>query len=267
LFLWYFAVVSSPNKTLASSCIISGEKAAALGQLPPVWQAIAQEEAPVGMADRTAYVHLAQLSLYKFEHAEVELFDERPELDRFKPIYAQLLGPLAWEALDYFGDDFLLERYPNVDRILAEAKRSGDRNTVKVAQIGVDLFHTFGYDLPASFYAVHLAPLTRDHIFEERALRYDPRDQHHKQPWDAILHACKVFAIQMKVQSIASQYGFTYQHGCACNSHLSNIDRATGAFEYEIAPEKRLRWLRSFLWTAWYEYALFNLIPNTAYLV
>ncbi len=267
LFIGCPNLVSSSNRTLASSCIISGEKAAALSQLPPIWQAIAQEDAPVGMRDRTAYVHLAQLFLYKFDHAEVELFDERPELDRFKPIYAQLLGPLAWDALDFFGEDFLLERYPNFDGILATAQRRGDHNAIKVAQIGLDLFREFGYDMPASFYAVHLAPLTRDHVFEERALRYDPRDRNHKQPWDAILHACKVFAIQMKVQSIASQQGLTYQHGCACNSHLSSIDPMSGAFDYVISPEKRLRWLRSFLWTAWYEYALFSLIPNTAYLV
>ncbi len=259
-------MVSSLNRTLASSCIISGEKAAALEQMPPVWQAIAREEVAVGMRDRTAYVHLAQLFLYKFEHAQVDLFQERPELERFQPILAQLLGPLAWDALDYYGEDFLIARYPDFEGVLATAQRRGNRDAVKVAQIGIDLFKEFGYDMPASFYAVHLAPLTRDHIFEERALRYDPRDRDHKQPWDAILHACKVFAIQMKVQSIASQQGFTYQHGCACNSHLSSIDKATGAFEYSIAPEKRLRWLRSFLWTAWYEYALFNLIPNTAYL-
>ena len=131
-----------------------------------------------------------------------------------------------------------------------------------MARIGIDLFNEFGYELPASFYHVHLAPIYRDHVFEERALRFDPRDIEHKRSWDAILHAGKVFAIQMKVQSIASKYGFTYQHGCGCNSHLSSIDVSSGAFEYELSPEKRQRWIRSFIWTAWYEYAFFAIVPK-----
>lgn len=262
-------MVSSLKKTLTQHSIISGEKAVTLEQLPPIWQAIAQEKVNVGIRDRQAYVHLAQLFQYKFENGDVELFQDRPALKRFQPMFAQLMGPLAWETLAFYGEDFLIERYPNFQEIFqqATAQYGPESNAAKVAQIGIDLFDEFGYDLPASFYDVHLAPLNRDHIFEERALRYDPRDQAHKQSWDAILHACKVFAIQMKVQSIASQQGFTYQHGCACNSHLSNIDLATGAFDYAISPEKRLRWLRSFIWTAWYEYTLFSLIPNTAYLV
>jgi hypothetical protein len=82
-----------------------------------------------------------------------------------------------------------------------------------------------------------------------------------------VLHACKVFAIQMKIQSIASKYGFTYHHGCGCNSHLSAIDLSEGAFEYELSPQKRQRWIRSFIWTMWDEYAFLSLVPNTSYLV
>ncbi|GET37976.1 hypothetical protein MiSe_27300 [Microseira wollei NIES-4236] len=107
--------------------------------------------------------------------------------------------------------------------------------------------------MPASFYQVHLAPIFREHIFAERALRFDPRDAEYKRPWDAVLHACKVFAIQMKIQSIASKYGLTYQHGCGCNSHLSAIDVSGGAFEYELSPQKSQRWIRSFIWTMWYD--------------
>ncbi|MFO5438761.1 MAG: hypothetical protein ACLBM4_08860, partial [Dolichospermum sp.] len=92
-------------------------------------------------------------------------------------------------------------------------------------------------------------------------------DIEHKRAWDAILHAGKVFAMQMKVQSIASKYGFTYQHGCGCNSHLSSIDQSSGTFEYELSWEKRQRWIRSFIWTAWYEYAIFPIVPNTSYLI
>jgi len=264
-------MVSTLSKTFSDRCLISGESAATLAQLPSIWQAIAQGKADVGMseAQAQAYTHLAQLFLYKLENGEVDLFQERPQLKRFQPMFGQLLGPLAWETLAFYGEDFLRDRYPDFQAVLNQAKSQygPDSDAAKVAQISLDLFAEFGYDLPASFYDVHLAPLDRDHLFEERALRYDERDREHKRPWDAILHACKVFAIQMKVQSVASQQGFTYQHGCACNSHLSNIDLATGAFDYAIAPEKRQRWLLSFIWTAWYEYALFDLIPNTAYLV
>ncbi len=78
----------------------------------------------------------------------------------------------------------------------------------------------------------------------------DKRDIEHKRAWDAMLHAGKVFAIQMKVQSIASKYGFTYQHGCGCDSHLSSIDVSSGTFEYDLSSQKRHRWIRSFIWTS-----------------
>ena len=157
----------------------------------------------------------------------------------------------------------------NFEKILHEVESKGieSADEVKVVRICIELFQEFGYEMPASFYHVHLAPINREHIFEERALRFDPRDAEHKRSWDAILHAGKVFAVQMKIQSIASKYGFTYQHGCGCNSHLSSIDRTVGAFDYELHPEKRQRWIRSFIWTAWYEYAFFPIVPNTSYLV
>lgn len=249
--------------------VIAGENAVLVSQLPAVWQDIAQGVASVGLRNPHSYVEMAQLFQYKWEHGDVDLFSDRPELAKLKPSFSQLFGQLAREALEFFGNDLLIHNYPNFEAVLHDVESLGSKyaNEVKVARIGLELFREFGYELPASFYHVHLAPIYRTHVFEERALRFDPRDIEHKRSWDAVLHAGKVFAIQMKVQSIASKYGFTYQHGCGCNSHLSSIDVSRGAFEYEISPEKRQRWIRSFLWTAWYEYAMFPIVPNTIYLV
>lgn len=248
---------------------IAGENAVHVSQLPMVWQDIARGVASVGLSDPHSYVEMAQLFQYKLEQGDVDLFSDRPELAHLKPSFSELFGQLARETLDFYGHDFQIHSYPNFEEILRDVDSKGAEygNEVKVAHIGIDLFQEFGYELPASFYHVHLAPIYRDHVFEERALRFDPRDIEHKRPWDAALHAGKVFAIQMKVQSIASKYGFTYQHGCGCNSHLSSINASRGAFEYELNPQKRQRWIRSFIWTAWYEYAFFPIVPNTSYLV
>jgi hypothetical protein len=255
-----------PTIKLPNVTVIVGENAVPVTKLPPVWQDIAQGTAKIGFSDRQIYVEMAQLFLYKLEQGDVDLFHERPELTHLKPSFCQLFGQLARETLEFYGYDFMTHNYPNFEKILWDVE-SQDADYSKVARIGLELFQEFGYELPASFYHVHLAPIYRDHIFEERALRFDKRDIEHKRSWDAILHAGKVFAMQMKVQSIASKYGFTYQHGCGCNSHLSSIDESRGNFAYELSQEKRDRWLRSFIWTAWYEYAFFPIVPNTSYLV
>ncbi|KAF3889398.1 MULTISPECIES: hypothetical protein [Nostocales] len=248
---------------------IAGENAVPISQLPKVWQDIATGEPSFGLTSRQSYVEMAQLFQYKLEQGDVDLFDERPELARLKPAFTEIFGQLAKETLEFYGQDFKIERYPDFSEVVREFESKGTEwaNELKVARIAQELFQEFGYELPASFYQVHLAPIYRDTVFEERALRFDPRDREHKRGWDAVLHAGKVFAVQMKIQSIASKYGFTYQHGCGCESHLSSIDQARGAFEYELNPEKRQRWIRSFIWTAWYEYAFFPIVPNTRYLV
>ncbi|MDB9374299.1 hypothetical protein [Nodularia sphaerocarpa] len=257
-------VIEAPNIAL-----IASENAVPIDQLPPIWQDIAAGVANIGLENPQSYVEMAQLFQYKLAQGDVDLFSERPELAHFKSAFSQLFGQLGYETLEFYGHDFLIDSYPNFSQILEDVKLKGREyaDEVKVALIGMDLFHEFGYELPASFYHVHLAPIYRDHVFEERALRFDKRDIVHKRAWDAVLHAGKVFAIQMKVQSIASKYGFTYHHGCGCNSHLSSIDISEGEFNYEISPEKSQRWIRSFIWTAWYEYAFFPIVPNTSYLV
>ncbi|MGH7998897.1 MAG: hypothetical protein ACREPR_05575 [Brasilonema sp.] len=249
--------------------IIAGENAVHLSRLPQVWQDIAVGKAGVGLANPQIYVEMAQLFQYKLEQGEVELFNERPELTHLKPSFSELFGLLARETLEFYGQDFKVERYPDFETILREFESKGAEysNQVKVVRICLELFNEFDYELPASFYQVHLAPIYRDSIFEKRALQFDPRDQEHKRPWDAVLHAGKVFAVQMKIQSIASKYGFTYQHECNCDHGLSSIDMSQGTFDYELNPEKRQRSIHSFIWTAWYEYAFFSIVPNTRYLV
>ncbi|NJM71159.1 MAG: hypothetical protein HC862_13550 [Scytonema sp. RU_4_4] len=249
--------------------VIVGENAVHISQLPKVWQDIAVGKASVGLANPQSYVEMAQLFQYKLEQGDLDLFNERSELAHLKPSFNELFGLLARETLEFYGQDFQVERYPDFEAILREFESKGAEfsNEVKVVRICLELFNEFDYELPASFYQVHLAPIYRDSVFEERALRFDPRDKEHKRPWDAVLHAGKVFAVQMKIQSIASKYGLTYQHGCGCESHLSSIGVSQGAFDYEFNTQKRQRWIRSFIWTAWYEYAFFPIVPNTRYLV
>jgi hypothetical protein len=244
---------------------IGAELAVARTELPFAWQLMATGDLPVGMTDAGAYIEMAQLFQYKLAMGDVDLFQERPEMARFKSMFGEMFGILAKETLEFYAEDFQIQNYPDFAGLLRKTANQPEAH--KVAQIGQSLFEIFGYDLPASFYEVHLAPLDRDHIFEERALRFDPRDIDHKRAWDSALHACKVFAIQMTVQSIASQHGFTYQHGCGCNSHISDISLSDGKFSYAMTPDKRSRWIRSFVWTMWYEYAFFEIVPNTAYLV
>ena len=255
--------------------VIAGENATPVSSLPEIWQAIARGESNTRLSEPDIMVKMAQLFHYKLTHADVDLFNERDDLTHLKQCYGELLAQLADETLDFYGHDFGVKRYPDFDTVFRELEdldgSSPEMETqiserFDVARICVDLFSEFGYDVPASFYRVHLAPLYRDHIFEERALRFDPRDQNHKRPWDAVLHAGKVFAVQAKIQSIASQYGLSYQHGCGCDSHVSAIDKSVGAFDYNFDTPKRNRWLRSYIWTMWYEFAFFGLIPNTAYL-
>ncbi|BAZ27630.1 hypothetical protein NIES4074_00570 [Cylindrospermum sp. NIES-4074] len=257
-------LIEAPN-----FAVIAFENAVPISQLPAVWQDIAAGVANIGLDNPQSYVEMAQLFQYKLAQGDVDLFSERPELAYLKSAFSQLFGQLAWETLEFYGYDWMIDSYPHFEEILRDVESKGAEyaDEVKVARIGLELFEEFGYEFPASFYHVHLAPIYRDHVFEERALRFDKRDIKHKRSWDAILHAGKVFAIQMKVQSIASKYGFTYQHGCGCNSHLSAIDISQGVFAYELSPEKRQRWMRSFIWTAWYEYAFFPIVPNTSYLV
>lgn len=249
--------------------VIAGENAVHVSQLPKVWQDIAAKKVSFGHPEPQSYIEMAQLFQYKLAQGDIDLFNDRPALAHLIPSFSELFGQLAQETLEFYGKDFQVESYPNFTEVLREVESKGSEytNEVKVARIGKELFDEFGYELPASFYHVHLAPIYRDHVFEERALRFDPRDREHKRPWDASLHACKVFAVQMKIQSIASKYGFTYQHGCGCENHLSSIDQSKGAFDYELNPQKRQRWIRSFVWTAWYEYAFFPIVPNTRYLV
>lgn len=269
-------VIENQPTAVNSTEVIAGENATPVSELPESWQAIARGESNTRLSDPQVTVKMAQLFHYKLAHSDVDLFHERPELTHLKGCVSELFSQLATETLTFYGKDFRVRRYPDFDTVFRELEKqqleaedfSEDQHDHRfnVARIGVDLFSEFGYDMPASFYHVHLAPLYRDHVFEERALRFDPRDQGHKRPWDAVLHAGKVFAIQAKIQSIASQYGLTYQHGCGCDSHLSAIDESAGAFEYNLNTPKRDRWLRSYLWTMWYEYAFFGIIPNTAYL-
>lgn len=70
----------------------------------------------------------------------------------------------------------------------------------------------------------------------------------------------------MKIQSISSQHGFLWEHGCGCNHGLARISPTQQAFAYELRPSMRTIWLRDFIWTMWYEYAFFQIVPVTRFL-
>jgi len=293
-------VLKAESPAVATVEVIAGENATPVCELSESWQAIANGESNTRLSAPDVTVKMAQLFHYKLTHSDVDLFNEQPELSHLQGCYSELLAQLANETLEFYAQDFRVRRYPDFDTVFRELERASrlgqqqaaseqaiseqtiseqaiseqaifrekeqSAHRFNIARIGVDLFSEFGYDVPASFYHVHLAPLYRSHVFEARSLRPDPREQNHKRPWNAVLHAGKVFAIQAKIQSIASQYGLTYQHSCDSDSHVSEIDKAAGSFNYDLNTPKRNRWIRSYIWTMWYEYAFFGLIPNTAYL-
>jgi len=100
--------------------VIAGENAVHLSQLPSTWQDIARGTTSVGLSHPQSYVEMAQLFLYKLEHGDVDLFSDRPQLAHLIPSFSQLFTQLAWETLEFFGQDFLKHSYPNFAEILRQ---------------------------------------------------------------------------------------------------------------------------------------------------
>jgi hypothetical protein len=257
------------NSTSPLSVVIEGEKATPVNQLPQSWQDIYTGKSNAKLSNAEDYVMMAQLFLHKMSRGDVDLFNESEHLHHLKPAFCEIFGSLAWEALDFYGKDFDVDRYPNFNQIEQElSPEDREYNGRKqVVQIGKALFEEFGYDLPASFYYVHLAPIYREEVTEVRPLRFSEQDKNHARAWDASLHGQKVFPIQLMVQSISSKHGFFHEHGCGCNDHLTRLGSTETSFDYQIRPEMRKTWIRDFIWTVWYEYAFFKFTPVTRFLV
>jgi len=88
--------IEAPNLT-----VIAFENAVPVSQLPSVWQDIAACVANVGISDPQSYVEMAQLFQYKLEQGDVDLFNERPELEYLQSSFSQLFGKLGWETLEF----------------------------------------------------------------------------------------------------------------------------------------------------------------------
>lgn len=247
---------------------IAGEEAFTLEQLPEVWKTIASGSEEFKMEDREAYVKMAQLFLYKLSKGDLDLFNKRDDFQEHKEVFTKIFSKLAYETLEFYGEDFKIENYPNFDEVEASIhpEDPDKEDKIKVVQIARELFADFAYDLPASFYKVHLAPIARAQVCEIVPLRFSEDDKKNARAWDASLHGQKVFPMQLFIQSISSEKGFFWEHGCGCNHGLSRVGRTETSFKYRLRPEMRKTWVRDFLWTVWYEYAFFNFTPVTKFL-
>jgi hypothetical protein len=249
--------------------MIGDERACSVDALPPVWRAIASGAAGYGITDRKAYVEMAQIFLYKMTAGDLDLFTKREEFSRDAAAFRRVFGALAYETLEFYGHDFHETHYPEFEKIKAALDPSEEeyKEKVTVIEIAEALFAEFGAELPGSFYFVHLAPVYREKVCEIVPLRFSARDRDNARAWDAALHGQKVFPMQLTIQSISSQRGFFWEHGCGCNHGLSRLGRAESSFQYRLRPEMRTTWVRDFLWTCWYEYAFFFNTPVTGYLI
>ncbi|MGF1455623.1 MAG: hypothetical protein ACFB6R_09625 [Alphaproteobacteria bacterium] len=244
--------------------LVNGEAATPLADMPQVWIDAARDLDALGSPDPADLITLGRLFHYKMVHAQIDLFANRPDLSAARPVFAQVLAVLAEETLAFYARDFRKTAYPDFDAIERVMRETGaDETRLKVVAIVRDLFAEFGHTMPASFYDVHLAPLARDDVMEVRALRLSPADKDHARAWDAILHAQKVFPIQMKIQSLSSARGLTWLHGCQCDSGLSQVTGAASAFDYDFPVWGPDRWVWTFIWNTFQEYALFDVAPVT----
>ena len=250
-------------------CLIEGEQARPVNQLPQSWQSIYAGSSSTKLSDPEAYVKMAQLFLHKMSRGDVDLFNESENFQHRKSAFCEILGSLAWETLKFYGEDFDVNKYPNFDLIEKDEsqKQEDYAERKKIIEIGQALFEEFGYDLPASFYHVHLAPVYRKEVSEVRPLRFSEEDRNNARAWDASLHGQKVFPIQLMVQSISSKHGFFQEHGCGCNHAMTRVGATDTSFDYQIRPNMRTTWIRDFIWTVWYEYAFYKFVPVTRFLV
>ncbi|RAM52110.1 MAG: hypothetical protein C6Y22_07970 [Hapalosiphonaceae cyanobacterium JJU2] len=263
------AIIKNSLSFGENKCLIEGEQATPVNQLPQSWQDIYAGKSHTKLSDPEAYVKMAQLFLHKMSHGDVDLFNESADFLDCKPAFCEIFGKLAWKTLEFYGEDFDINKYPNFDLIEKELilEQEDYVERKKIIEIGRNLFDEFGYDLPASFYYVHLAPISRKKVSEVRPLRFSEEDRKNARAWDASLHGQKVFPIQLMVQSISSKHGFFQEHGCGCNHAMARVGATDTSFDYQIRPQMRTTWIRDFIWTVWYEYAFYKFVPVTRFLV
>lgn len=173
--------------------IIHGKPAAAISQLPQVWQELARGIGNTGLseAEREAYVEAAQLFTY---HGT----------------------PMQYEAMVTLAADFSLDRYPDFTACRDRAETPLAQKTVAALE---QLFGVFGHSVPAAFYNVVLATVLRDDTSKSMTLFKGDSDLMQDRLWDAVLHgALLVTPIGLYVQSVFSKHGLRLQHmmNCSC---------------------------------------------------
>ncbi|NEP49116.1 MAG: hypothetical protein F6K65_09915 [Moorea sp. SIO3C2] len=244
-------IIQQTVSVLTARSILEGIDAVAIDQLPTVWQKIASGEAEVGHPDLEFLVALAQLFLTKATDGSPEIFEQGFDCQ-------SLFEKGAWDTLEFFGADYLLSAYPNFE--LAKTTAVATDGAERVVAFAVDVFEEFKYELPASFYQMLLCPIERDSILESRAMAFDVRMQGVKRPYDACLHAFNVTRMLMFVESKAARHGLLLQHGCGCNSHLTDIQSAapSSIVQYSFEDQKtRKIAITAYIWRMWNEYMLF----------
>jgi hypothetical protein len=249
--------------------IINGEVGSSIEMLPVSWQKIANGTIKLKSKKQDQLVEMAQLFHYKMKNGQFDLFLNE-KFSKYKEALKAITSELAEETLLFYGDDFQDHAYPNFDEIRNYCMQQSDSvDRLRVLNVCLDLFKEFGYEMPASFYEVHLAPIFRDSIDEIRYLRFSPQDRMSARSWDAVLHAEKVFAIQMKIQSITSMHGFTWEHGCSCSHKINDYDMKLDkkGFDYTIDPSLADNMFKAYIWTLFGEYAYFGLWPISSSLL
>lgn len=265
--------------------IIEDERLYPLEGLPLGWKEIYKDNnEEYKMRLKEEYIIMARLFFYKLSEGDIDLFNKRKEFYAEKKDFLNVFKTLAYESLEFYSKDFKISNYINFEEcykyiynIFKEQEKEQEKDPdqdpeqelnekIKIIKIAEDLFKYFGYDMPASFYKVHLAPIYRKSVCEIVPLRFSEEDKRNARSWDAILHGQKVFPIQLKVQSISSKYGFFWEHGCGCNHGLSRLTTTESPFDYDLRDQMKDTWIKDYIWTCWYEYAFFNFTPVTKFL-
>lgn len=248
--------VPTPSVSTNRFTLINGEPAVALEHMPESWQRIAQG---TWLSEPQMYTAMAQVFLAKHQTGQV-LFLARPEAQALSQAYCEGNGQLAWEAVEYFGEAFLRDRYPDFEKMQENLDPSAPQKSERLALIKMvrELFNELRYDVPSTFYWTFLHPLQRADLFEVRSFRFSEQDLTIARQFDAILHGGYVTMLRRFVDSVSSRYGFFIEHGCGCENHLAKLKPCDSTFEYTIPVESRQKVLRAFFWSVMEEYLFFE---------
>lgn len=227
---------------------INGEPVCPIDRMPEPWPAIA--------AGHEGCLHPEKDKLVDF----MRLFFTKMTIDTMR-------YDLARQTLAFYGRDWTGEAYPRFGVLRTEIVEAEDAQAseIRLKRHVCALFERYGFLMPGSFYRAHLLPLQRENLFEVRYLRFSKPDAQHMRETDAILHAQNVFGIHDEIQSMASEEGFRWNHGCDCKHSLGVLAPASSRYDYRIPEEEFSEAVRSYLWRMLHEYALFPLSVTTRY--